>query len=353
MSQPGPNLPPSMPPVYFPPQAFQAAVQPSGSFARAIFTTLAIVVFGASLSLNGYLLLWQNLFGGDSSRFEEHVLTDGDVRSQIAVVKLEGVIHEQSAEEFGLLLDQVQKSSGLRGLVVQINSPGGTVTASEEVHARLARFRSETSLPVYVSMGEIATSGGYFAACAADRVFAYRTTWTGNIGVLLPRLSLAKLGQRYGVEDQTIVSTGATFKHAGSAWKDATPEQTAYLQSLADEAFVAFKDVVAKGRKFDQATIDAVADGKVISGENAKRLKLVDDVGTFDDAVAAMATARGISRPQVVRYEKRSGLLAALGGSGSASSGVSAKVGQAEITLDRELIEPWMSQRPLYLWRGP
>jgi protease-4 len=329
-----------------------AASSRVGGFARAIFTTFAIVLFGASLSLNGYLLVLQGLLGGEQSQFEQSVLTDGDMKTQIAVVKIDGMIVEEEAERFSKLLDEVESNQNVRALVVQVNTPGGTVTASDAIHARLLRWKQERGTPVYLSMGEMATSGGYYIACAADRVYAHRTTWTGNIGVLLPRLSLAKLGDKYGIEDQTIASTGADFKDAGSMWKNDTPEETAYWQGLADEAFVLFKQVIVDGRRLDPAVVDSIANGKVYSGDQAKKLKLIDDVGTVDDAIAAAANQVNVTRPHVVRYERTTGFLEALGGQTSQPKRVSTSVGGMDISVDQSLLESWFAHKPMYLWRA-
>src|SRR3712207_6602256 len=115
-------------------------------------------------------------------------------------------------------------------------------------------------------MASLATSGGYYAACGADHVIAQPTTFTGNIGVLMPRYNFSKLMEKYGVEETTIVSSGARFKNAGSSFRPETPEEKQYMQELADSAFKQFKDVVTAGRSSKlKANLEDIANGKVFT----------------------------------------------------------------------------------------
>jgi protease-4 len=203
-------------------------------------------------------------------------------------------------------------------------------------------------------MRDMGTSGGYYIACGADRIFAEPTTWTANIGVLLPRISLAKLGEKYGIEDQTVVATGATFKNAGSLFKDDSPEQVAYWQGLADQAFDVFKNVVMQGRKLDAATVNKLADGQVRTGIDALKLKWIDDDGYLDDAIGAAEKQAGLTKARVLRYERHPSFFEALAGGSSSSKSqmVQAKVGGIDLGVDQNVLQHLMSSRPMYLWRG-
>jgi protease-4 len=206
-------------------------------------------------------------------------------------------------------------------------------------------------------MGSLATSGGYYAACGADHVFAQPTTFTGNIGVLMPRYNFSKLMDKYGVEETTIVSSGAPFKNAGSSFRPESPEEKKYMQELADSAFTQFKDVVKAGRSSKLAgNLQDIANGKVYTAKRAKDLGLIDAVGYLEDAQAYAATTAGLSNPTVVRYQdppslmqilmsSKSNVGGALSGGGGESPGVS-------ITVDRNLLHELNTPRPLYLWRG-
>ncbi|MBC7783806.1 MAG: signal peptide peptidase SppA [Burkholderiales bacterium] len=362
----GPNPPPfgppsgqypqQYPPVFFPPPMYYPP-QPSrgggGGFARAIFTTLAVSILGFSITLNIYLLIAQGFFSGSAGSVGRTVITDGDTATMIAVVPVHGAIRDKTATHFREILKELEADASLKAIVIDMNSPGGTVTASDDIYEQILDFKRNRGIPIFVAISELGTSGGYYVSCAADQVFAQRTTWTGNIGVLIPRINLAKLGEKYGIEDQTVTSTGATFKNAGSPLKSDTPEQTAYWQGLTDEAFAVFKSVVMTGRKLDQATVDRIANGKVYTGNEALKLKLVDSIGNLEDAVGAAAARAGVSRPHVVRLERHLSFMEALSGEEKSESALgSIRVGNTEVKLDQRLLDNIISPRPLYLWSG-
>lgn len=352
-----PSMPPLPPPQpqqgYFPPIYLPPAL-PRGGFLRAIATTLVVSLFGFSLTLNVYLLLFSGVLGGGP--VHKTTVRNGDAQNAIAVLPISGPITDATAAEFNELLGEVENNPHVKAVVLEVNTPGGAVTASDVIYDRILRLKKEKGVKVVVAMGALATSGGYYVACAADAVVAQRTTWTGNIGVLLPRYNLHKLAEQYGFEDTTIKSTGATFKDAGSMFKADTPEQTAYFQKLADDAFATFKSVIVTGRSLSAAKVDEIANGKIYNGDDAKRLNLVDAVGYLDDAIDLAADKAGLPKTniQAVRYEKKRGLFESLGGSASNASGrtVSAQLGGAPVSIDRALIDDLLAPRPMYLWRG-
>ncbi|MGN6726395.1 MAG: signal peptide peptidase SppA [Tepidisphaeraceae bacterium] len=356
MSQsPGHSFPPPLsstplpPPVYFPPMY----APPRGGFARGIFNALAVTILGMSITLNIYLLIANGIFSSDHVR--KTTLTEGDASNVIAVIPVEGTITESTAERFDQLAQAIASDASVKGIVVQIDTPGGSVTASDEIYDRILRLKKEKGLPVVASIGALGTSGGYYLSCAADKIVAERTSWTGNIGVLLPRYNIAELAQKYGVKETTLHSTGADFKDAGSMFKDDTPAQTAYWQNLVDQAFGTFKAVIATGRKLDEATVDQIANGKVYTGPEAERLKLVDQIGYLNDAVQLAADQAGIGnvKPNVVKYELNKGLLESFGASGSMhTGGISSQIDGVTVVIDRDLVDSVFSPRLMYLWQG-
>jgi protease IV len=203
----------------------------------------------------------------------------------------------------------------------------------------------------------MATSGGYYAACAGDYLFAEPTTMTGNIGVLMPSYNFSGLMQKYGVEETTIVSTGATFKNAGSSFRPESPEEKKYMQDLADSAFTQFKEVVTTGRGSKlNGNIEDIANGKVYTAKNAKDLGLIDDVGYLEDAQKYAASQAGLTSPTVVRYQDPPSLMQILMASKSNVPGALAAQGGGvpgvNINIDPNLIHELTTPRPLYLWRG-
>ena len=363
MTQPGPLPPPvpnfgptPYPPAGFFPPAYYPPPRQGGGFARAVFNTLAVSVLGFSLSLNVYLLIASGLFGGGGHGVTKTTVRAGDAKNVVAVVPIVGAINANTVEDVNKTLGEVESDANVKAVVLEVNSPGGEVTASDQIYARIKRFRKEKGLPVVVSMGALATSGGYYVACAADQIVAQRTTWTGNIGVLFPRYNVAELAARYGVKDSTLKSTGATFKDAGSPLKEETPEERAYWQHLLDTAFDEFKGVVAAGRNLSPDVVDRIANGQVYNGPDALKLKLVDAIGYEDDAIDLAATKAGLaaSGPQAVRYDRTHGFLESIGGgSGQFHGGaVDLNVGGATVSVDRAFLSDLMNPRAMYLWQG-
>ncbi len=341
---------PPPPPGWFPPPAPRQR-----SFARAIFTTLATTVFGLSIALNLYLLVFSGIMSSRSTR--EDVIIDGDPKEKIAVVPIvNSMILEAQAEQLNHLLDTVEKDPEVKALVIKIDTPGGAVTAADEMYHRIAVFKSrKPGIPVVISMGGFATSGGYYAACAGDYIFAQPTTITGNIGVLLPQYNLSRLADKWGIEDASIHSTGADYKTAGSWLRPRSPEETAYLTDLIDAAFVQFKTVVKNGRvgKLTQS-VDQIANGKAYTADEAVKLGLVDTIGYPADAYAYAAQKAGLTRMHVVKFEEPPTFAQLFSSSESkfspakASGGVQINGVQVDAGKLEELLKPQL----LYLWQG-
>src|SRR5258705_10183593 len=238
---PGPGYPP--PPMYPPPMMMPPMMMPPGmfrprrSFAGIIFTTLATTIFGISLTLNLYLLFTSSLAGG-SDKIIQKVLVEGDLKQKIAVIPITGMILSGTAERFDQMLTTAEKDETVKAIVVDVDTPGGAVTPSDEIHARIERFRkTNPTRPVVVTMGGLATSGGYYIACAGEYVFAQRTTLTGNIGVIMPRYNVSKLAKAYGVEEVTVTAPPDGFKNAGSMFAPVDEKDNKYLQGLIQNAF--------------------------------------------------------------------------------------------------------------------
>lgn len=340
-------MPPPMMPFPYPPPPRR------GGAGRTILIAalVLLLVFSGVLNL---VLLAGSLGGGTGAGITQQTVQAGSARDRIAIVPLKGLIDGSMSAQFDRFMDTAEADQSVKAVVLEIDSPGGTVTASDEVYHRIQSFKSKRSIPVVVSMGSLATSGGYYAACGADFVYAQPTTFTGNIGVLLPRYNFSGLMQKYGVEETTIVSSGAPFKNAGSSFSPESPEERKYMQELADSAFAQFKEVVQTGRSSKlTANIEDVTNGKVFTARNAKELGLIDDVGYLEDAQKYAASQAGLSNPTVVRYQDPPSLMQLL----MARSSVAAAVARGDapavsITVDQNLLHELSTPRPLYLWRG-
>ncbi len=337
-----------------------------GGFVRGIMVTLATTIFGLSLTLNIYLLIAYGLFssGGGSTRSSS--LVDGDPSQKVAVVPIKGAIMGSMSDRFARLMKQVDNDSTIKALVIEVDSPGGTVSDSDEVYELVRRYKAKhANTPVVVSMGGLAASGGYYVSCAADYLFAEQTTLTGNIGVLFPMYDFSRLGEKWGIEDTTIASTGTPYKTAGSMLRSLTPEQKVYLQDLADQSFARFKSVVRTGRsghaKFDVKKLDQIADGKIYTADDAVAIGLVDEKGYLADACDYAASKAGLSKPSVVKFQESRGFLEALTSdersnigspTGSSGGGAGTTIQINGINASASDLQELMTPRLMYLWRG-
>jgi protease IV len=342
--------PPIRPPAPYPPAPQWGPPPPRRRWADAVVTAVATIVVLGSLLLNLFLAIAVGANGTAASH--QTVLVEGNTSEKVAVIPVEGMIMEEEYQKFSRHLDAVAKDSDVKAVVIAIDTPGGSVTASDEIYKRITKFKAEKNIPIIAMQGGLATSGGYYVSCAADYVFSQPTTLTGNIGVIMPRFNVSKLMDKYGVEETTIASTGATFKNAGSMFKPEKPEETAYIQGIADQAFAQFKAVVSAGRAGKLVgKIDNIANGKVYTANEAKSLGLVDAIGYADDAYAYAATKAGLTKMHVVRYSDPTSLLDLLRSKSNVSA-PSATVNGVNINVDKDAITALIAPRLLYLWRG-
>jgi protease-4 len=240
---------------------------------------------------------------------EEYVAGDG--ASKIAVVPVEGTIAsadntlggtQPTATPEGLAdaLRQAGQDTSVVAVVLEVNSPGGGVTASDEMHQSILDFRKNTGKPVVVSMGDTAASGGYYISTAADRIVANETTLTGSLGVIFQLNNFAEVADKYGIK-QVVIKSGK-YKDMGNAFRKMTPEEREIFQSIVDESYSEFVDVISEGRKIPEDRVREIADGRVYSGIQARDLGLVDSFGDLDEASATAGRLADAKDTSVVRY---------------------------------------------------
>jgi protease-4 len=240
---------------------------------------------------------------------EEYVAGDG--ASRIAVVPVEGTIATADNTVGGIqptttpegladALRQAGQDTSVVAVVIEINSPGGGVTASDEMHQSILDFRENTSKPVVVSMGDTAASGGYYIATAADRIVANETTLTGSLGVIIPLNNFAEAAEKYGIR-QVVIKSGK-YKDMGSAFREMRPDEREIFQSIVDESYSEFVDVISEGRNIPEDRVREIADGRVYSGSQARDLGLVDSFGGLDEASATAGRLAGERDTTVIRY---------------------------------------------------
>jgi len=225
----------------------------------------------------------------------------GGFGDRIGVVDLDGVI--LSPQPVVGQLKKFGDDSSIKAIILHVNSPGGGVAASEEIYREVKRLREEKNKRVVVSIESVGASGAFYVASASNKIYADQGSIVGSIGVIAQGMNYGDLLKWAKLKD-VVIKTGE-FKDTGNPARDLTPAEQAYMQSLIDNMFGQFVKAVADGRglKFDD--VKAIANGKVWTGEQAKSMKLIDEVGDFEAAVKDTAKSVGISgEPTLVRPEK-------------------------------------------------
>jgi protease IV len=220
--------------------------------------------------------------------------------ARIALVELDGPIID--VDDLLRELKGHRDNPMIKAVVIRINSPGGVVAPTQELHAALARLR-EAGKPVVASLGSVAASGGYYVAVAADKIYANPGTLTGSIGVIMRLPNLEGLLKRVGV-DFVVVKAGQ-LKDIGNFARAMTPEERRVLQVMLEDVHAQFIDAVASGRKLDRARVLAFADGRIVSGHQAKALNMIDQLGGLEEALDGAAVLAGIPKPPRVVGPRR------------------------------------------------
>ncbi|MEK6323668.1 MAG: signal peptide peptidase SppA [Acidobacteriota bacterium] len=250
------------------------------------------VFFVAIILLAALLLSREGGFAG---------LGGGD---RIAVVYLEGVIF--NSKTINEQLKMYADDSRVKAILLRMDTPGGGVAASQEIADQVKWLRNEKGKRVVISMGSVGASGGYYVACAADKIYANPGTITGSIGVIAEWVNYGNLLKWAQMQPEVIKS--GEFKDVGSPTREVTPKERAYLQGLISQMFEQFVSAVADGRKDTGLTrerIKQLADGRVYTGEEALREKLIDGLGNYDAVLKVTAELVGIKgEPQIVTPPK-------------------------------------------------
>jgi len=240
------------------------------------------------------LFLIGHYSGGKTSRF-----AFGD---KIAIVEVRGVITQSSGviEE----LQQYLADDGVKAIILRVDSPGGGVGPSQEIYREIMRIKSSSKRKVVTSMGSVAASGGYYIASASDLIVANPGTITGSIGVIMQFSNFEELLKKIGVKG--VVLKSGEHKDIGSPFREMTPEEKRIMQEVLDNVHQQFIQAVADGRKLDRSKVAQIADGRILTGEQAKNLGLVDQLGNLQDTIDITAKLAGIvGKPSILYPKKR------------------------------------------------
>lgn len=239
----------------------------------------------------------------------------GPVRGdKIALIHVSGVITGGSggggffegtsagAENIIEALERARKDKSVKAVVVRIDSPGGSPAGSQEVYNEILRVRKEGKV-VVASMADVAASGGYYIAAACDKIYANGSTLTGSIGVIMETTDMSQLYKKIGL-DVNVIKTGK-FKDMGSGARKMTPEERQIVAAMLDDTFRQFISAVSQGRKMPESEVRKLADGRVFTGRQAKKLGLVDSIGGLLDAEKWAASEVGIKGElKIIEHEK-------------------------------------------------
>ena len=253
---------------------------------------------------------------------------------------------ERGAEQWARRIEQLAETKGVKAIVLDINSPGGSVGAVQEIYTRILRVKKEKKIPFVALFGDVSASGGYYLGAACDKIVAHPGTLTGSIGVIFSVSNLEGLFQKIGYKAEPIKS--GKHKDIGSPARPMTAEERKILQDLIDDAYGQFVQAVADGRKMSVDEVKPLADGRIYSGRQALELKLVDQLGDSVDAAKLAGQLGGIKdeKPRIRRdAEKLEGIFELL----ETRTRLVLGMGPSGVTLNSAPPKPFGL---LYAWSG-
>jgi protease-4 len=313
----------------------------------SVWKTLWRVLFGLSVLANiGLLVLLASAImmialGGGG--LYKTVIREGPRDSRIAVISISGLIDGGQAEEVHRQMEAARQDRAVKGILVRVDSPGGTISASDRIHRDIMDYRKERGLPAVAFMQGTAASGGYYASVACEKIVAEPTTITGSIGVVMVHFVFENLLEnKLGI--QPVFLTMGAKKDWPSSFRTPTQEELTYVKDrLLEPSYKRFVDVVKEGRQdvLSASEVEKLADGGIFIADQALQVKLIDKVGYLDEAIATVKALAGIENAQVIEYRRPFSLLGLL----SAKSGPIPK-------LDRKTLFEFGTPQVLYLWKA-
>ena len=317
-------------------------VQPSrGRFGRAFSWLGWLGLLICIPALIGMQVAYQEYFDNSGGVYERFHSGNKTAKNKVAIIEMRGAIFDGD----GFVKRQIERvadDENVKGIVLRINSPGGTVTGSDFIYHHLRQLvdDEDRDLPMVVSMGAMAASGGYYVAMAVGdqegSIYAEPTTTTGSIGVIIPHYDLSGLLERMDVKNDSIVSNPR--KQLLSMTRKISDEDRQILQRYVDQSFNRFKDIVRAGRPIlrnDPDALDRLATGEIFTADQAKKDGLIDEIGFVEDAIERVIELTGLDKDsvRVVRYKRPSTLLEAVGM--KAVAAVDPQMSMLEMTVPR------------------
>lgn len=285
---------------------------------RVVAIVVASILVFISVGVNSLSYIFTrdfNSFFDDltavNAGYEEVLIEQGTGRDRIAVLSLNGVIQDTGGSSlFGAVgynhqmfmsqLFDVLDDPTVKGVVLSVDTPGGGVLESSDIYDTIRAIQIEKEIPIYVSMGGMAASGGYYVSAPAEKIFVHPETITGSIGVIMESINYAKLADKVGIDFNTI-KTGP-YKDMMSSSREMTKEERNMLQEMINDSYERFVDIIAEGRHMTTAEVKKVADGRVMNGRQAIEAGLADDFGKIGDVIDALKVDHELENASVFEY---------------------------------------------------
>ncbi|WP_066063479.1 signal peptide peptidase SppA [Neobacillus soli] len=280
--------------------------------AAALFFVSVLINFLSAFAFKGIQTDFTDFMAAADQPFTEEVVKEGSELKKIVILDVDGVIQDtgdsgsflQSAgynhQDFMKKLNYIKEDDSVKGIIIKVNSPGGGVVESAEIHDKLAEIQKKSKKPVYISMGSMAASGGYYISTAAKKIYASPETMTGSLGVIMEGINYKGLADKYGVDFVTIKS--GKYKDIMSPTRKMTEEERQILQTMINNSYEGFVKVISEGRGMTVEQVKKIADGRVYDGRQAKELQLIDGFGYLDDVIGQMKKQEKLKGAKVVRY---------------------------------------------------
>jgi protease IV len=285
--------------------------------AAGLFFVSVIINFLSSFAFKDFETSLSDLFPMKDKTFLEEVIEEGDEFKKIAVLNVNGVIQDTGEsvpmfqtggynhQAFMKQLDHAKKDETVKAIIIKVNTPGGGVVESAQIHDKIVEIQKEAKKPVYISMGSMAASGGYYISAPAEKIYASPETLTGSLGVIMQGVNYSGLAKKYGVDFVTIKS--GPYKDIMSPTRDMTDEERKILQTMINNSYEGFVKVISEGRGIPVEEVKKIADGRIYDGRQAKNLNLIDGFGYFDDVVENLKKDHKLKGAQVVSYSENLG----------------------------------------------
>jgi protease-4 len=260
-----------------------------------------------------------------------------DVTDKLALIRVAGVIMPPFSDRLIKTIKKAREDMQVKGVLLVIDSPGGTVTDSHKIYHELKKLSAEK--PVVVSMGSVAASGGYFVAMGAGtkgKIFAEPTTWTGSIGVIIPHYEVTEVAQKIGFKAAPL-KTGE-FKDSLSPFRELTPRDKEVWDNILSQSFDLFLEVIDENRDtLTMPQVRALATGQIYTAQDAKKIGMIDEIGFEEDAVAELKELTNLSKARVVTYHNQGDIWDLLTGSAKANDPATQWKSLLELTVPRAM----------------